>query len=104
MDLLDRTVSSTAAKHHIGVESIIHTLGATNRTLAATLTGARDAIQSVAWSADGRWLAAGEFRRVLLYDAKTLQPFGTLDKPLTGRATGTFVCPSAAIALYSRST
>lgn len=72
---------------------LIHTLGATNRTLTATLTGARDAIQSVAWSADGRWLAAGEFRRVLLFDAKTLQPFGTLDKPLAGRATAIAFTP-----------
>ena len=46
-----------------GNQLLIHTLGATNRTLVATLTGARDAIQSVAWSADGRWLAAGEFGR-----------------------------------------
>ncbi|MBI5802565.1 MAG: hypothetical protein HZA92_17805 [Verrucomicrobia bacterium] len=72
---------------------LIHTLGATNHTLTATLTGARDAIQSVAWSADGRWLAAGEFRRVLLFDAKTLKPFGTLDKPLAGRATAIAFTP-----------
>ena len=72
---------------------LIHTLGATNRTLTTTLTGARDAIQSVAWSADGRWLAAGEFRRVLLFDAKTLKPFGTLDKPLAGRATAIAFTP-----------
>lgn len=76
-----------------GNQLLIHTLGATNRTLTATLTGARDAIQSVAWSADGRWLAAGEFRRVLLFDAKTLQPFGTLDKPLAGRATAIAFTP-----------
>lgn len=76
-----------------GNQLLIHTLGATNRTLAATLTGARDAIQSIAWSADGRWLAAGEYRRVLLFDAKTLQPFGTLDKPLAGRATAIAFTP-----------
>lgn len=76
-----------------GNQLLVHTLGATNRTLAATLTGARDAIQSIAWSADGRWLAAGEFRRVLLFDAKTLQPFGTLDKPLAGRATAIAFTP-----------
>ena len=76
-----------------GNQLLIHTLGATNRSLTATLTGARDAIQSVAWSADGRWLAAGEFRRVLLFDAKTLQPFGFLDKPLAGRATALAFAP-----------
>lgn len=76
-----------------GNQLLIHTLGSTNRTLTATLTGARDAIQSIAWSADGRWLAAGEFRRVLLFDAKTLQPFGTLDKPLAGRATAVAFTP-----------
>ena len=36
---------------------------------------------------------AGEFRRVLLFDAKTLQPFGTLDKPLAGRATAVAFTP-----------
>ena len=72
---------------------LIHTIGPTNRTLTATLTGARDAIQSIAWSADGHWLAAGEFRRVLLFDAKTLQPFGFLDKPLAGRATAIAFTP-----------
>lgn len=76
-----------------GNQVLIHTLGATNRALTATLTGARDAIQSVAWSADGRWLAAGEFRRVLLFDAKTLKPFGFLDKPLAGRATALAFTP-----------
>ncbi len=76
-----------------GNQLLIHTLGSTTRTLTATLTGARDAIQSIAWSADGRWLAAGEFRRVLLFDAKTLQPFGTLDKPLAGRATAVAFTP-----------
>jgi WD40 repeat protein len=76
-----------------GNQLLIYALGATNRTLAATLPGARDAIQAVAWSADGRWLAAGEFRRVLLFDAKTLQPFGTLDKPLAGRATAVAFTP-----------
>lgn len=76
-----------------GNQLLIHTLGATNRTLTATLTGARDAIQSLAWSPDGRWLAAGEFRRVLLFDAKTLQPFGFLDQPLSGRATAVAFTP-----------
>ncbi len=76
-----------------GNQLLIHTLGATNRTIAATLNGARDAIQSLAWSADGRWLAAGEFRRVLLFDAKSLQPFGTLDRPLAGRATAVAFTP-----------
>ncbi|MEY4199169.1 MAG: hypothetical protein RLZZ265_909 [Verrucomicrobiota bacterium] len=76
-----------------GNQLLIHPLTATNSLPATTLAGARDAIQSIAWSADGRWLAAGEFRRVLLYDAKTLQPFGTLDKPLTGRATAIAFTP-----------
>lgn len=76
-----------------GNQLLIHPLGATNSLPVTTLAGARDVIQSVAWSADGRWLAAGEFRRVLLYDAKTLQPFGTLDKPLVGRATAIAFTP-----------
>ena len=76
-----------------GNQLLIHTLTATNRSLTATLPGARDAIQSIAWSPDGRWLAAGEFRRVLLFNARTLEPFGTLDKPLAGRATALAFSP-----------
>ncbi len=32
----------------------------------------RDAVQSLAWSADGRWLASGGFRRVVLWKADSL--------------------------------
>ena len=34
----------------------------------------RDAVQSLAWSHGGRHLAAGEFERVLVWDAGTDEP------------------------------
>ncbi|MBM3833965.1 MAG: DUF1553 domain-containing protein [Verrucomicrobia bacterium] len=56
-----------------GREVLIYETGQTNQSVAGTLDGHRDIVQSLAWSPDGQWLASGEFRRVLLWDAKTLK-------------------------------
>ena len=45
-------------------------LAKTNQIIA-TLTGHRDAVQSLAWSTNGRWLAAGSYRRLSLWDAQS---------------------------------
>ena len=46
----------------IAVESAV--FGYSGRPVVRVLTGPRDAVQSLAWSRDGRHLAAGEFERV----------------------------------------
>jgi len=45
----------------------LHDLTQTNRPIVAQLDAQGDAVQSLAWSADGRWLVSGGFRRVTLW-------------------------------------
>ncbi len=48
----------------------IYDLTKTNQVLT-TITGHRDAVQSLAWSTNGQWLAAGGFRTLSLWDAQS---------------------------------
>lgn len=43
----------------------------TNRLLVSVLDGSRDVVQSLAWSPDQRWLAAGEFRRLIVWETES---------------------------------
>lgn len=51
------------------------------------IPGEGDAIQSLAWSADGKMLAAGSFRRIMLLNADTLAAAGEITEGLAGRIT-----------------
>src|SRR3954467_9942958 len=51
-----------------GGRVFVQDLAAPGRPVVRVLTGPRDAVQSLAWSHDGRHLAAGEFERVLVWD------------------------------------
>ena len=48
----------------------IYDLTKTNQVIA-TIAGHRDAVQSLAWSTNGQWLAAGGFRTLSLWDAQS---------------------------------
>ena len=50
-----------------GNRVVVHDLSKTNK-LVATLKGHHDAVQSLGWSADGKWLATGGYRKVRLWD------------------------------------
>lgn len=63
----------------------LYDVEATKPKIVGQLTGPRDAVQSLAWSPDGRWLAAGEYRRIWLWDARTLAVTAELTKDLVGR-------------------
>jgi WD40 repeat protein len=65
----------------------LHDLTQTNQPVAGTLEGARDVVQKLAWSRDGRWIAGADFRRVLLWDARTRQLAHTLTNHLVSRVT-----------------
>ena len=72
----------------------------TNRPLAK-LTGHRDAIQSIAWSADGKRLATGGFRKVLLWNTADWSPAGEISD-LPGRVSAmVFTAANAALATAS---
>lgn len=65
----------------------IHDLGQTHYPVVAQLDGHRDAVQSLAWSKDGKWLAAGSFRRLVQWDATTLKLQLEITNNLVGRIT-----------------
>ena len=46
----------------------VHNVAEKNKASLAKLTGHRDVVQSIAWSADGNLLATGGFRKVLLWN------------------------------------
>src|SRR5262245_214522 len=49
-----------------GGSLLIHDLSITNFPVLTELAGHRDAIQALAWSSDGHWLASSGYRRVIL--------------------------------------
>ncbi|MEM1296169.1 MAG: c-type cytochrome domain-containing protein, partial [Verrucomicrobiota bacterium] len=51
------------------------------------LEGHGDAVQSLAWSADGRALVSGGFRRILVWDTSNWEAVATLQDELRGRVT-----------------
>ncbi len=63
-----------------GSTVVVHDLSHTNKVVA-TLYGHRDAVQSLAWSPDGQWLASGGYRKVRLWnsDLKLERELTTLD-------------------------
>ena len=52
----------------------IHDVSKPVRPVSRVLEGARDAVQSLAWSRDGKRLAAGDYGRVLVWEFDSRQP------------------------------
>ncbi len=52
-----------------------------------TLLGHRDAVQSLAWSPDGKALVSGGFRRILVWDPAVWESVATLEEGIRGRVT-----------------
>jgi WD40 repeat protein len=51
-----------------GAGVFVYDCTATNHVLLHRLAGQDDAVQSVVWSPDGKWLAAGGFRRIRIWE------------------------------------
>jgi len=66
---------------------LVHDLSQTNRPIVAQLQGHRDAVQSLAWSTNGRLLASGGFRKIVLWDMDTLKQEREITNNLVGRIT-----------------
>ena len=76
-----------------GNSVFIHDAEKPESPLLQTLTGPRDAVQSLAISPDGSLLAAGEFQQVFLWDTKTWAIKSTLTNQLSGRITSASFTP-----------
>ena len=79
----------------------IHKLADKDNPPLAKLAGHRDAVQSITWSPDGKSLATGGFRKVLLWNTADGSPAGEI-ADLPGRVSAmTFTANSAALVTAS---
>jgi mono/diheme cytochrome c family protein len=70
-----------------GAELLVHDLSSTNFPLLLRSPVQTDVIRSLAWSPDGRWLAAGGFREVKVLQATNLAMVWSTRSNLVGRIT-----------------
>lgn len=73
-----------AAGH--GNQVLVHSVTEKTPSRLAKLDGHRDVIQSIAWSPDGKHLATGGFRKVILWNTNDWKPTGQVTA-LPGRVT-----------------
>ncbi|MFM8335124.1 MAG: c-type cytochrome domain-containing protein, partial [Opitutaceae bacterium] len=78
-----------------GGEIVIHDTTAKDFPEVGRAADAGDAVQALAWSADGRWLASGGFRRVILRDAASLAVAREISNGLAGRVTALRFSPDS---------
>jgi WD40 repeat protein len=78
-----------------GGSIVVHETAEKQYPVLHTIAAHRDAVQSLAWSADGRWLASGAFRRVVLWDATTFTPAHEWNEGLAGRITALKFSPDS---------
>lgn len=65
----------------------IYDLSKPERPLDQKLTGHTEAVQSVAWSPDGQWMATGGFRSLKIWDVSTWREVKSLSASLVGNIT-----------------
>lgn len=77
-----------------GGSIVLHDAEAEKYPVLQAIEAHRDAVQSLAWSADGRWLASGAFRRVALWN-DTFKLDREWTEGLTGRITALQFSPDS---------
>lgn len=70
-----------------GGSVVIHDASQTNYPVLAQIEAHQDAVQSLAWSGDGRWLASGGFRRLALWSGESFKLEREWTQGLAGRIT-----------------
>lgn len=71
----------------------IHDLSQAERPRLGSLSGHTEAVQSVAWTPDGKTLITGGFRQIRLWDAATFQEQARIEAKLVGPVTALAVSP-----------
>lgn len=78
-----------------GGSIVVHDTADAAFPAVGTVEAHADAVQSLAWSADGRRLASGGFRRVVLWSADALRQEREWTEGLSGRITALHFSPDA---------
>jgi WD40 repeat protein len=78
-----------------GGQILLHDAAAKYLPVLEQIDAHRDAVQAIAWSADGRWLASGAFRRVVLWDATTFKLAHEWTEGWSGRITALQFAPDS---------
>lgn len=76
-----------------GGSVVIHDASQTNLPVLAQFEAHRDAVQSLAWSGDGRWLASGGFQRLVLWNGESFKREREWTNGLAGRITAITFSP-----------
>jgi mono/diheme cytochrome c family protein len=71
----------------------VHDVSQTERPLVKELDAHRDAVQSLAWSGDGKQLVSGGFRQAMVWDAAQWELARALTNDLRGRVTALAFTP-----------
>jgi WD40 repeat protein len=77
-----------------GGEISIYEVGQTNHPVLGKLEGHHDAIQALAWSPDGKWLASGAYRKIVIWDAESMKQSSEMTN-LVGRVTAIEFTPDS---------
>jgi WD40 repeat protein len=86
-----------------GSQFTVYDVTSTNFAVVAKVEAHREEVQSLAWSEDGRWLASGGFRRVVLWDTKTMQPTREFTNGFVGRVTALRFSPEGSFLIVADS-
>ncbi len=78
-----------------GNRLVVYQLGDKNFPVLADFMPQADLVRSVAWSPDGRWLAAAGFRRIVLVEAQQLRSGAILTNELSERVTALKFSPDS---------
>ncbi|HWN94571.1 MAG TPA: DUF1549 domain-containing protein [Methylomirabilota bacterium] len=79
-----------------GNRLVVHDMTTTNFPIVAQTVAHRDAVRSLAWSADGEFLASGGFRDITLWNATELKPIWSVSSNLLDRITALRFAPDDA--------
>jgi dipeptidyl aminopeptidase/acylaminoacyl peptidase len=77
-----------------GGEISIYEVGMTNHSISGKLDAHHDAVQTLAWSPNGKWLVSGAYRRIAIWDAESMKQSSEITN-LVGRVTAIEFMPDS---------